>query len=115
QDVCNGGGHTVITVIGPDGEQLDGWPQAVAGYASAPAVGPDGALYGVDDAQHLLAFGRDGALRDGWPATVSGKSGSCFGPPTPSVASDGTVFVVTGGTAPDGAISAIGPDGRPLD
>ena len=59
--------------------------------------------------------GQTAALRDGWPATVSGKSGSCFGPPTPSVASDGIVFVVTGGAAPDGSISAIGPDGRPLD
>jgi hypothetical protein len=115
QDICHGGGRTVYTVVGADGAAKDGWPQSVAGYGSAPAVGPDGSIYVVDDARHAIAFGPDGAIRDGWPARVSGKTGSCFGPPTPSLASDGTLFVVTGGTAPDGAIEAIGPDGRPLN
>ena len=72
-------------------------------------------MYVVDPAKHAIAYGPDGRVLAGWPATISGLTGPCFGPPTPSVASDGTVFVATGGAAPDGSLSAIGPDGRSLD
>lgn len=115
QDICHGGGTTVYTILGPDGAPRSDWPQAIVGYGSEPAVGQDGTVYVVDAAKHALAYGPDGRILAGWPATVSGVTGSCFGPPTPSVASDGTVFVATGGAAPDGSLSAIGPDGRSLD
>ena len=115
QDICQGGGTTVYTILGPDGAARSGWPQAIVGYGSEPAVGQDGTVYVVDPAKHAIAYGPDGRVLAGWPATVSGLTGPCFGPPTPSVASDGTVFVATGGAAPDGSLSAIGPDGRSLD
>jgi outer membrane protein assembly factor BamB len=115
QEICHTGGRTVYSVFGTDGLPLSGWPQSVTGYSSVPAIGADGVVYVVNNANHVLAINPDGAIRDGWPAQVAGTTGSCFGPPTPSLADDGTVFVITGGAAPDGSISAIGPDGHMLD
>jgi len=114
QDICHSGGTTVYTILGPDGAPRPGWPQAIVGYGSEPALGPDGSVYVVDPAKHAIAYSADGHVRAGWPATLDGVTGSCFGPPTPSVAQDGTLFVATGGPSPDGSMSAIGPDGQPL-
>jgi len=115
EDICQSGGTTVYTILGPDGAARQGWPQAIVGYGSEPVAGPDGTVYVVDNANHASAYGTDGHVKPGWPATVSGTTGTCFGPPTPSVADDGTLLVATGGTSPDGSLSAIGPDGRALD
>src|SRR5262245_41396053 len=115
QDICHNAGQTVYTILGANGSPLAGWPQTVPGYGSPPAIGPDGTVVVVDLNDEAFALGPDGTLRSGWPVVIAGVTASCFGPPTASVASDGTVFVATGGKVPNGAISAIAPNGTMLD
>ena len=114
EEVCNEGGSTVFLVIAEDGGPLPGWPQVVQGPASAPALADDGRIYVTAADDRLLAFETDGSVADGWPIEIAGTTGTCFGPPGPVIGPDGTVFVATGGRPPDGALTAVSPDGDEL-
>jgi hypothetical protein len=114
EGICNEGGSTVFLLIAEDGGPLPGWPQVVQGPASAPALADDGRIYVTAADDRLLAFEADGSVADGWPIEIAGTTGTCFGPPDPVIGPDGTVFVATGGRPPDGALTAVSPDGDEL-
>lgn len=105
-ELCSNPRRTVFTVLGPDGRTLSGWPRGSTGFASFPAVGGDGTVYYVSATYKVYAHDRSGEVKAGWPLEVPGAGDGC-GPEGPSLAPDGTIFVV------GDEVTALSPDGRP--
>jgi hypothetical protein len=76
-DAC---GRTRVAVLDHEGVAKPGWPQSIAGAASPPSFGADGALhmsYIEPDGNKLLTvLEPDGRTRQGWPVPLD---------PTPAV------------------------------
>jgi hypothetical protein len=118
-----------IAIIGPDGKVAAGWPRTVRGVTSAPAIGPDGAVYVIAGescsaaAGRVVAFRPDGNAKPGWPAPLPAGFGGGWRFPqsgqaciaTPPVAGpDGSVHALVGDPVSGGtAIATIDPNGRP--
>lgn len=115
EEICLEAVSTTYLVLDASGTPVDGWPQTLEGYASDPVVGLDGAVHVVTKRNDAFAFDADGTVRAGWPAGVSGRTDRCFGPSTPVLGPDGTLYVASGGPPPGGALSAISPAGRAVD
>ncbi|HEY6569809.1 MAG TPA: hypothetical protein VIZ22_05940 [Candidatus Limnocylindrales bacterium] len=103
-ELCMDPRRTVYTVLGAEGHRLPGWPRGSEGSASRPAIGADGTLYYVSRTYRAYAHDLTGEIKAGWPVPAPGASGAC-GPETPSLAPDGTVFIV------GDAVWARSPDG----
>jgi outer membrane protein assembly factor BamB len=114
---------TEIVPLDVDGVR-PGWPQTVEGFVSMPTIGPGGRLYftrtqgtGASARARTLVFERDGRPvgvdSDGLPLVAdSDYTGAGGGIAAPTVAADGTAFVVG---ALDGrpTVYAIDPNGFP--
>ena len=106
-ELCSYPRRTVFTVLDLDGRTASGWPRGSTGLASFPALGGDGTLYYVSATYKVYAHDRAGEVKRGWPVPVPGAGNGC-GPVGPSVAPDGTIYVV------GDEVSALSSDGRPL-
>jgi hypothetical protein len=103
---------TEIVPLDVDGVR-SGWPQTVEGFASMPTIGPGGRLFftrtlgaGASARARTLVFERDGRSSgidsDGLPLVAdSDYTGAGGGIAAPTVAADGTAFVV-GALDPNG-------------
>lgn len=106
-ELCSSPRRTVFTVLDLDGRTASGWPRGSTGFASFPALGQDGTLYYVSATHKVYAHDRVGNVKTGWPVAVPGAGDGC-GPLRPSLAPDGTIYVV------GDEVSALSSDGRPL-
>ena len=98
--ISTAGGTTAVVGLDPSGKPLAGWPykskldmqwtgfcgdgDTGCGYdRTEPAIGPDNALYLLNDAAtsstggSMVAIGADGRVRDGWPVGLK-RAGSAF-------------------------------------
>ena len=109
-------------ILGIDmGGAKPGWPATIDGVASEPAFGPDGRLYATvgsprGGSARLVVLDATGHTVPGSsavlpvpPAARSSSKGRGDEPAPPTVATDGTAFVLSdqGGTT----VFAVGPDG----
>ena len=106
-ELCSDPRRTVFTMLDLDGRTTSGWPRGSTGFASFPALGEDGTLYYVSATHNVYAHDRAGEVKPGWPVPVPGAGNGC-GPVSPSLAPDGTIYVV------GDEVSALSSDGRPL-
>ena len=107
-------GLAQLLALGPTGALKSGWhPYSIprGTYWYPPVIGPTGVLYVTEQLTKgntgvpgpTIALGPDGRPLASWPKKLVDTRG---GPPT--IAPDGTVYVVSGTT-----ISTFGPDGTP--
>lgn len=110
------GGSTALdelVALDPTGALMSNWhPFSVAKgtYWYAPVIGPTGVVYVTESVTHgntevpgpTIALGSDGLPLSTWPKNLIDTRGE------PTIAPDGTVYVVTGTM-----VSAYGPDGTP--
>jgi hypothetical protein len=106
QGLCGDASATVLSVVDRRGRTVAGWPRTAKGYASFPAVGPDGTMY-YTTGDRLVALGPDGRVRPGWPVAIPRVYPQCGGF-TVLPSAGGTIDVVAGG-----GILAFTHDGRP--
>jgi hypothetical protein len=120
-ELCDNWRRTVFTVLGPDGRTLPGWPRGSKGYASSPVVDADGTIYYVsalgsvdyvNDQGQAYARDRAGEIKAGWPVAVPGAMGGC-GPASPSLAPDGSIYVLADDYVLGSEVTARSTDGRP--
>ncbi len=89
------------------------WNAKVEGYTSitTPAVADDGSIYTCSrDVNKFLKFSKDGALVWEKPLLENAQSGSqVYG--TPSIDTDGTIYIPGGNKGGDAQLVAFNPDG----
>ena len=105
----SGAGSSYVTLINPDGQVRNGWPQKVPARATPVVAAGDGTMYtsvNIKNGARLFAFGEDGRARPGWPVDLSGgvsANSLMLGP-------HGWIYAFTG-TADASSLAAIRPDG----
>lgn len=103
--LCSEARATVFTELDGRGRVVAGWPQRAVGFASVPAIAPDGTVYYLTR-DRLIARSPDGSLRDGWPVRIADTYSEC-GSSGPYLGPDGTVYAFADG------LRAFTPGGRP--
>ncbi len=91
---CGAAQGTTYTVLGLDGRTLAGWPVTRDGWASEPAVQPDGSMTVVTEHGRAIRYGLDANVVEGWPVTEVDVSVDCYaGSPVVAAGNDGTIVV----------------------
>lgn len=87
------------------------WVVKTAGYnsISTPAVADDGSVYATTRANKLYKINSTGTQL--WAKDIFNATTDAYTLGTPSVDTDGTVFIGAGTTGPEGNVVAFNPDG----
>jgi hypothetical protein len=93
--------RTRITMIGPNGKTLPGWPIGSKGAASGPVVGTNGLFY-VSATGTVWGHDRTGKVLKGWPYDLQA-------PIAPELRPDGTLMFMD-----DSEVTVLDQRGRPV-